>query len=405
MKTAASKTIEVILPSLHPAQQQIIDEARRFNVLACGRRFGKTMLGIDLIIDKVLDGYPVSWFSPTYKMLAEVWKEIVQTTKPLQTRVARQEHRVELITGGVIDCWSLDAADSVRGRKYARVIVDEAAMVPNLYDSWQAAIRPTMTDYVGSDAFMLSTPKGVDFFFDCFSRGVDDQQSDWKAWQKPTSENPYIDPAEIEAARRELPDQIFRQEYLAEFLQNSGAVFRNIDACLRADSGQHQGHRLFAGVDWGQKHDFTVISVICATCRQEVELDRFNKIEWAFQRARLRAIVERWGVQSVMVETNSIGSPNLEALQREGMNVRGFETTGSTKPPLIQSLALALEREECRFLPDPVGRVELLSYESRINSTTGRVSYSAPDGGHDDTVIARAIAWECVQRGNLGTAY
>jgi hypothetical protein len=106
-----------------------------------------------------------------------------------------------------------------------------------------------------------------------------------------------------------------------------------------------------------------------------------------------------------MVETNSIGSPNLEALQREGMSVRGFETTGSTKPPLIQSLALALEREECRFLPDPVGRVELLSYESRINSTTGRVSYSAPDGGHDDTVIARAIAWECVQKGNLGTAY
>jgi hypothetical protein len=405
VKTAASKTIEVVLPSLHPAQQQIIDEARRFNVLACGRRFGKTMLGIDLIIDKVLDGYPVSWFSPTYKMLAEVWKEIVETTKPLQTRVAKQEHRVELITGGVIDCWSLDAADSVRGRKYARVIVDEAAMVPNLYDSWQAAIRPTMTDYVGSDAFMLSTPKGVDFFFDCFSRGVDDQQSDWKAWQKPTSENPYIDPAEIEAARRELPEQIFRQEYLAEFLQNSGAVFRNIDACLRADSGQHQSHRLFAGVDWGQKHDFTVISVLCATCRQEVELDRFNKIEWAFQRARLKAIVERWGVQSVMVETNSIGSPNLEALQREGMSVRGFETTGSTKPPLIQSLALALEREECRFLPDPVGRVELLSYESRINSTTGRVSYSAPDGGHDDTVIARAIAWECVQRGNLGTAY
>jgi hypothetical protein len=405
VKTAASKTIEVILPSLHPAQQQIIDEARRFNVLACGRRFGKTLLGIDLLIDKVLDGYPVSWFSPTYKMLAEVWKEIVETTKQLQTRVAKQEHRIELITGGVIDCWSLDAADSVRGRKYARVIVDEAAMVPNLYDSWQAAIRPTMTDYVGSDAFMLSTPKGIDFFFDCFSRGVDDQQSDWMAWQKPTSENPYIDPAEIEAARRELPEQIFEQEYLAKFLQNSGAVFRNIDACLRIDSGQHQGHRLFAGVDWGQKHDFTVISVICATCRQEVELDRFNKIEWAFQRARLKAIVERWNVSSVMVETNSIGSPNLEALQREGMSVRGFETTGSTKPPLIQSLALALEREECRFLPDPVGRVELLSYESRINSTTGRVSYSAPDGGHDDTVIARAIAWECVQKGNLGTAY
>jgi len=252
---------------------------------------------------------------------------------------------------------------------------------------------------------MLSTPKGVDFFFDCFSRGVDDQQSDWKAWQKPTSENPYIDPAEIEAARQELPDQIFRQEYLAEFLQNSGAVFRNIDACLRADSGQHQDHRLFAGVDWGQKHDFTVISVICATCRQEVELDRFNKIEWAFQRARLKASIDRWRVQAVIAETNSIGQPNLEALVREGLPVRGFETTASSKPPLIQSLALALERVECQWLPDPVGRVELLSYEAKRNATTGRVSYSAPSGGHDDTVMARALAWECVQRGAVGNAY
>jgi hypothetical protein len=218
-------------------------------------------------------------------------------------------------------------------------------------------------------------------------------------------DNPHIKPAEIEAARQELPEQIFRQEYLAEFLQNSGAVFRNIDACLRADTGDHTGHQLFAGVDWGQKNDFTVISIICGTCRQEVELDRFNKIEWAFQRARLRAIADRWIVASTIVESNSIGSPNLEALQREGMSVRGFETTGSSKPPLIQSLALCLEREECHFLPDPVGRVELLSYESRVNSTTGRVSYSAPEGGHDDTVIARALAWECLQRGNMGTAY
>ncbi len=400
----ASKTIELILPSLHPAQQRIINEARRFNVLACGRRFGKTTLGIDLIIDKALDGYPVGWFSPTYKMLGEVWKEIIETTKQLQTRVAKQEHRIELITGGVIDCWSLDAADSVRGRKYARVIVDEAAMVPNLGDAWQAAIRPTLTDYEG-DAFFLSTPKGINFFHECYSRGVDGTQPDWAAWHSPTLDNPHIKPAEIEAARQELPEQIFRQEYLAEFLQNSGAVFRNIDACLRADTGDHTGHQLFAGVDWGQKNDFTVISIICGTCRQEVELDRFNKIEWAFQRARLRAIADRWIVASTIVESNSIGSPNLEALQREGMSVRGFETTGSSKPPLIQSLALCLEREECHFLPDPVGRVELLSYESRVNSTTGRVSYSAPEGGHDDTVIARALAWECLQRGNMGTAY
>ena len=404
MKTA-SKQIELILPVLHPGQQQIIDEARRFNVLACGRRFGKTKLGIDLIIDKALDGYPVGWFSPTYRMLGEVWKEIVETTRPIQTRVAKQEHRIELLTGGVIDCWSLDAADSVRGRKYARVIIDEAAMVPDLGDSWQAAIRPTLTDYTG-DAFLLSTPKGVNFFHECYSRGVDPAQPDWNGWHAPTTANPYIDPAEVEAARLELPEQIFRQEYLAEFLQNEGAVFRNIDACLHADNQtDHRGHSLMAGVDWGQQNDFTVISVVCATCRQEVELDRFNKIEWAFQRARLKTIIERHGCIAVMVETNSIGGPNLEALQREGLPVRGFETTGTSKPPLIQSLALALERVELQWLPDPVGRTELLAYESRRNATTGRISYSAPSGGHDDTVMARALALNALHRGSVGTAY
>lgn len=402
--SARPKQIEVILPELHPEQQRIVDEASRFNVLACGRRFGKTMLGVDLLVDKAIDGGMVGWFSPTYRMLNEVWKAIHETTRPLHSRVSLQEHRIELITGGVIDCWSLDAADSVRGRKYQRVVVDEAAMVANLGDAWQAAIRPTLTDYRG-DAFFLSTPKGINFFHECYSRGVDQTQDEWQAWHAPTTANPYIDPAEVEAARVELPEQVFRQEYLAEFLQNEGAVFRNIDACLSPDTGDHKGHRLFAGVDWGQQNDFTAISIICATCKHEVELDRFNKIEWAFQRARLKAIIDRWRVQAVIAETNSIGQPNLEALVREGLPVRGFETTASSKPPLIQSLALALERVEYQWLPDQVGRMELLSYEAKRNPTTGRVTYSAPSGGHDDTVMARAIALECVQRGAVGNAY
>lgn len=365
------------------------------------------MLGIHLTIKTALEGLPVAWFSPTYKMLSEVWSEMKSSTTPLQTRVSAQDHRLELITGGLIDCWSLDAVDSVRGRKYARAVLDEAAMVANLGDAWQAAIRPTLTDYKG-DAFFLSTPKGINFFHECFSRGLDPNVQDWVCWQSPTTDNPYIDPAEVEAARQELPEMVFRQEYLAEFLQNEGAVFRNIEANLtapRSTPDQHRGHRIVAGVDWGQKNDFTVISVACAQCRTEVELDRFNKIEWAFQRARLRASYDRWTLSDCLVETNSIGGPNLEALHRDGLRVRGFETTSQSKPPLIQSLALALERTECRWLPDPVGKTELLAYESKINPTTGRVSYSAPEGGHDDTVMARALAWEAVQRGSIGNAY
>ncbi len=135
MSSPARKQIEIRIPELHPAQRTICDEAKRFNVLACGRRFGKTLLGIELDLQPALEGYPVGWFSPTHKMLAEVWRETRNILNPVIKRTAVQEHRLELITGGVVDMWSLDAADSSRGRKYKRVIVDEAAMVANFQEA------------------------------------------------------------------------------------------------------------------------------------------------------------------------------------------------------------------------------------------------------------------------------
>ena len=398
MSNVLPKRIELELPALHAGQQVVKNESRRFNVLNCGRRFGKTTLGIELDIEPALNGYPVAWFSPTYKMLSDVWREMRLTVSPICKRIAVQEHRLELITGGVVDMWSLDSPDSCRGRKYKRVVVDEAAMIPNFQEAWQAAIRPTLTDYKG-DAYWLSTPKGMNFFKQGFDYGQDPLMVEWASWQMPTIANPYISASEVEAARMELPELTFKQEYLAEFLQGEGAVFRNIEPNLTAQPStpeEHKGHRVVQGVDWAQKEDFTVVCTFCADCKVELELDRFNKIEWAFQRGRLRAAYDRWSVKHVVAEENSIGSPNIEALHREGLNIRPFTTTSSSKPPLIQSLALCFERSEAKWLNDKVGRSELIAYESKVSTVTGRPSYSAPEGMHDDTVIARALAWSAV---------
>lgn len=393
---ALRKQIEIEVPALHPAQQKIVDEAKRFNVLACGRRFGKTLLGIQLDIYPALDGYPVAWFSPTYKYLNDAWRDMARIVKPICSRIAVQEHRLELITGGTIDMWSLDSPDSSRGRKYKRVVVDEAAMIPNFQEAWQAAIHPTLTDYQG-DAFWLSTPKGMNFFKQGFDNGQDPLKENWASWQMPTIANPCIDGLleEVETARQELPELTFKQEYLAEFLQSEGAVFRNIEPNLiaekDADPEAHKGHRIVSGLDWAQKHDFTAHSIGCADCKTELHLDRFNKIEWAFQRARIKNDIDRWGITQVLAEENSIGSPNIEALQKEGLPVKGFQTTAQTKSPLIQSLALAFERNEFKWLNMPVATAELIAYESKVSTVTGRVSYSAPEGMNDDTVIARAL--------------
>ena len=259
---------------------------------------------------------------------------------------------------------------------------------------WQEEIRATLTDYEG-DAWFLSTPKGLNFFRTLFLRGQDPLMTDYMSWQMPTLTNPFIKPSEVESASRDLPELTYEQEYLARFLENAGAVFRNIAACLtkiETHPGEHDGHEIVIGLDWGQKRDFTVLSALCITCRREVELQRFNQVGWAFQRERVADFCKKWRVQGGLVETNSIGGPNLEALVSEGLPLFGFETTGQTKPPLIQSLALTLEREEYKWIDNPVATGEMEAFESKKNDHTGRISYSGPKGMHDDTVIARALA-------------
>ena len=383
----------------YPAQRDIINNAKRFNVLVCGRRFGKTALGIDRLMQPDIMRFPSAWFSPTYKDMLEVWRECVQILKPIATKVNASERRIELVSGGVIEFWSLENEDAGRGRKYKRVIIDEAAKAPYLQAAWEQAIRPTLTDYKG-DAFFLSTPKGRNYFWRLYQRAL--SGGEWQAWHYPTVANPFIDPSEVAAAKYDLPESIYRQEYLAEFLDNEGSVFRNIDACMGAKDGDHIDHNVVMGVDWGKQNDFTCISVGCATCKHEIAIDRFNKIDYVFQRERLKVMQGRYNASIILAESNSIGEPVIEVLQREGLPVRPFQTTAQTKPPLIENLALIFEREEWQFLPDAIWRGELEAYERTVSPTTGRSSYSAPEGSHDDTVIARALM--CWQGGGLRAA-
>jgi hypothetical protein len=348
------------------------------------------MLGIDRLAHEL--EHPVAWFSPIYRDMLEVWREAVQIYKPITARVSASDKRIELVTGGVVEFWSLENEDAGRGRKYKRVVLDEAASAPYLQAAWEQAIRPTLTDYKG-DAYFLSTPKGRNYFWRLYQRALDG--GEWMTWHYPTIANPFMDAKEIESAKNDLPEAIYRQEYLAEFLENEGSVFRNIEACMNAKEGSHTGHQIIMGVDWGKHNDFTCISIGCITCKQEVAIDRFNQIDYVFQRERLKVLYERWKPHTILAEENSIGDPVIEVLLREGLPVKPFQTTAQTKPPLIENLALIFERTEWQFLPDPIWRGELEAYERTVSATTGRSSYSAPAGWHDDTVMARALmTWQ-----------
>lgn len=214
------KQVQIELNRLHPSQIKVLDESSRFNVLCCGRRWGKTTLSEELLLSPednngAIAGHPVAYFAPTYKMLMEVWRNMLEICYPIIAKKSDTEKRIELWGDGIIDFWSLDNPDSPRGRKYKRVVVDEAAMIMHLNNAWNKAIRPTLTDLKG-DAWFLSTPRGKNnYFYDLFNRHQ--SHMDWKSWQMPTTLNPHIDPQEVEEARQQLDPLTFAQEYLASF--------------------------------------------------------------------------------------------------------------------------------------------------------------------------------------------
>lgn len=222
---------KITLPRFHAGQREIESTLARFNVVACGRRFGKSTYGIRKLIEPALEGYPVAWFAPTYKTLSSIWRTVNRILRPIIQSRNTQEKRLILITGGVIDMWSMEKPDSALGNAYKRIVADEVAVTDNFLYHWNKAIRPMLTDYVG-DAFFLSTPKGSNDFYKLWWQGAPQNPHklpEWRSWQMPTSTNPYIAKSEIEAAKTDpsIPTHIYEQEWLAKFVKSPGGLIFN----------------------------------------------------------------------------------------------------------------------------------------------------------------------------------
>jgi len=382
------------LPALHAAQAEIRDSEARFRVVAAGRRFGKTLLGSALCIAVAARGGRTWWVAPSYKMAAVGWRGIRQLAAQIPlTQVHKVRMLVTLPSGGTVQVRSADDPQSLRGEGLDFCVLDECAFMRE--EAWAEALRPALSDRQGG-AMFISTPKGRNWFWRLYQRGQDEHETDWASWQRPTSENPYIAASEIADARHDLPERIFAQEYEAQFLEDAGSVFRGVMAAATAQEQESQDGRSYVmGVDWGKHNDFTVISVMDSESHAMVTLDRFNQIDYAVQRQRLMALAQRYRPDAIMAETNAMGEPIIEQLQRDGLPVRGFTTTQASKLEMIESLALAFEREDITILNDPTLVGELQAYEmERLPS--GRVRYNAPQGMHDDCVMSLALAWQAI---------
>ena len=369
---------EIVLNTPHKGQEQVLSEAERFNVLCCGRRWGKSKLAVNLVSETSIDGDPAGYFTPTYKLLEGTFKDCLNVLSPIIQK-KHDNQFIELITGGVIEFWSLDNPLAGRSRKYKRAVVDEGAFVKSLWESWTQSIRPTLTDLKG-DAWFLSTPKGKNDFFRLFMRGKH-QEPNWMSWQMSTYTNPFIDPLEIDDAKNDLPEIAFSQEYMAEFNDNIANPFgyAQIQQCTYPLS---QAPAVCYGIDLAKSFDYAVI--IGLDRNQNVcYLDRWQS-DW---RTTVNKVLALPNVP-MAIDSTGVGDPIGEEIAKT-RDVELFKFSSQSKQQLMEGLALQIQQRKITF-PEGFIKDELEYFEYEYTRTG--VRYSAPAGLHDDCVCALALA-------------
>jgi hypothetical protein len=383
----------------HPGQVEFHFHPARFRVLNCGRRWGKTVAGANEFIRQIwqqgegrekigIVGFAVA---PTYWHTQRQWTEFFNfCPHELIEEVRRAEHRV--ILKGKRDVWfkSADNPDSLRSQGVKVLWVDEGAQIAE--EAWNLALRPALMDEKGI-AFFTGTPRGHNWYFQLYTRGQDPSQIDYKSWSFPSCTNPYLDPAEIASFARDMPELAYRQEVMAEFLEDVGSVFRGVDRIVKGTFQPPEPHKEYVmGGDLAKLKDFTVLIVLnmdghlCA-------FDRFTQIDWVFQRKRIVQLAQQYNAR-LLIDSSGVGDPVCDELHRENVRVEGYKFTSGTKKDLIENLSMMIESQKLTIPPIPelINELKLCGYKT---TPSGNVQYGAPEGYHDDCVTALALAaWQ-----------
>lgn len=270
----------VALPTFHPGQVAAYNlrdrndpEAYpRRKAIRCGRRWGKTDYAKVIACDGCAKKESIGWFTPDYKRQTEAYNEIATILEPVRKRSSKVEGVFRSTTGGRIDFWTLDDVNAGRSRKYHKVIIDEAAFTKvNMIDIWKRSIEPTLLDYKGS-ALALSNTNGLDrtnFFWQACN---DDQLGEkdklgFSEYHGPSHQNPYMPKDELARLERTSHPLVWKQEYLAEFVDWSGVQFFDLQKFLVLGQPVAMPQRcdyVFATIDTAIKdkahHDGTAVS-------------------------------------------------------------------------------------------------------------------------------------------------
>lgn len=348
------------------------------------------------------------WGVPAYRNGRSLWrwaKSAIWELKDAKMVDVSESERVISFpnSGGFFGLYSLEDPSCVRGEDFHLAVLDEAArMRPEV---WSEAVQPCLADTDG-DAFLISSPNGRNWFYEEWLRGQSDGKLQ-KSWKAPSRDNPNPNiQRAAEMARTRVPERVYLQEWEAEFIEDTGAVFRRVrEAATAPYPIQPYPGQFVMSIDWGRSVDFTVLIVMDVARRTVVDFDRFNQVGWEIQRGRVVAMARKWNVSSILAEQNSIGDPNIEQLAGapDFLPIHGFTTTNATKAEIIEDLALAIETGAITYPNIPELVNELIAF-SMEKTRSGLIRYAAPEGLWDDCVITLALARAASKNSEVGFA-
>lgn len=405
--TVTTKTVTIqYAPQAY--QLAIHTDPTRFKVIVRGRRGGKTEEEIQgAVMDAVMNPGRHWIVGPSYRQIKSIaWtrlKAVLAVDKDWEFNeqelyASNPQIRDEKGTPTRIELKGADKEDSLVGVALKSLRVDEAALVKN--DVWSQVLRPMLADY-SAPAYFYSTPRGRNWFYDLYMRGIegsDTYDRNWKSWRQPTSINSYITPQEIEESKKDLSETLFKQEFMAEFLSDETGVFKKIRQCIVGIYKQAVAGRFYVmGVDLAKTVDFTVLTVLDSVTREVVAWERFQDLSWMVQKLKVQELAARYNNALVVIDSTGVGDPIAEDLSHSGLSLYytgdkpGIKFTNDSKSQLINNLAIAIEQRRVTFPYEPVLIDELNAFEYSITDG-GRIKYSAPSGKHDDCVISLSLA-------------
>ena len=221
---------------LTPWQSTVARDPHRFRIVCAGRRSGKSFLAQRIVLKWATEHVGRYWIvSPTYKQSKQIHWNDLRAAIPREWIVKKNEVdlSITLANGSTIELKGAENPDALRGVKLRGLVVDEIASIRNWDWLWLEVLRPTLTDYE-APALFISTPKGYNHFYELYQMGQGSAESGdsqpvaaYKSWRFTSYENPHVNPAELDAQRKELTEDTFAQEYLADFRKHTGLVYKD----------------------------------------------------------------------------------------------------------------------------------------------------------------------------------